>query len=101
MAMNVKARDRVFQIVSNIPKGKVMSYGTIAKLANLKSPRTVGMYIHTNTDPTNVPCHRVVFADGSLSPGYAMGGLRKQREMLTQEGVFFDRGKVMRVSFVK
>ena len=42
-----------------------------------------------------VPCHRVVFADGSLTPGFAFGGPDEQRRMLEAEGVgFLPDGKV-------
>jgi alkylated DNA nucleotide flippase Atl1 len=42
---------------------------------------------HKNSDPAQVPCHRVVFADGSLSKNYAFGGEKAQRAKLKSEGV--------------
>ncbi len=87
-------KDKVYALVSKIPKGKVTTYGAIAKKVGLKSARTVGMYIHTNKDPEKVPCHRVVFASGSLSKGYGMGGIKKQKERLLKEGVKIDGYKV-------
>lgn len=80
-------KDKVYALVAKIPKGKVSTYGKIAKQAGLKSARTVGMYIHTNKDPEKVPCHRVVFSNGSLSKGYGMGGIKKQKVRLLSEGV--------------
>ncbi len=88
-------RQKVLDAVAAIPKGKVATYGQIAKLAGIKSPRAVGQIIHRNTDPDAVPCHRVVFADGSLSPEYAFGGLKKQMEKLKSEGVSFTGQKVV------
>jgi methylated-DNA-protein-cysteine methyltransferase-like protein len=42
-----------------------------------------------------VPCHRIVFADGSLAPGFAFGGADEQQRMLEAEGVgFLPNGKV-------
>lgn len=56
---------------------------------------------HGNPDPwdcaaqTGIPCHRVVFKDGSLAPGFAFGGPDEQRARLTAEGVtFLDDGRV-------
>jgi methylated-DNA-protein-cysteine methyltransferase-like protein len=45
-------------------------------------------------DPENIPCHRVVFKDGSLSKAFLFGGENRQRELLEAEGVKFVGGKV-------
>ncbi|HEX7042340.1 MAG TPA: MGMT family protein [Patescibacteria group bacterium] len=87
--------DRIYEVVSKIPKGKVMTYGQVAILANVATPRVVGFAMHVNKDPKNVPCHRVVFADGSLTKGYAFGGEGVQRKKLEDEGIkFTEKGKV-------
>ena len=87
--------DRIYKIVQEIPKGKVMTYGQVARLANVATPRVVGFAMHSNPDSNITPCHRVVFADGSLTPGYAFGGEDVQREKLEKEGVrFLKNGKV-------
>lgn len=85
---------KIFNLVSKIPKGKVMTYGQIAKKLGIKSPRLVGRVLHQNIDPKNIPCHRVVFADGSLSYSYAFGGIKEQRENLEKEEVTFIKQKV-------
>ena len=84
----------VYDIVSKIPKGFVATYGDIQKMCNLSTPRIVGRILHKNTDPIHVPCHRVVFSDGSLAPSYAFGGLITQMEKLQYEGVLFKGMKV-------
>ncbi len=85
----------VYDLVSKIPKGKVITYGQISKYLKINSPRLIGQILHKNKDPKNIPCHRVVFADGSLSKNYAFGGLKKQREKLEKEGVGFNNDKVV------
>ncbi|HET9946973.1 MAG TPA: MGMT family protein, partial [Patescibacteria group bacterium] len=76
-------------------KGKVMTYGQVARVANVTTPRVVGFALHSNPDENKTPCHRVVFADGSLTQGYAFGGEGIQREKLEKEGVLFVKnGKV-------
>lgn len=85
---------KVYNFVSKIPKGKAATYGQVAKACGLKSARQVGQILHQNTDPVHIPCHRVVFADGSLSKNYAFGGEKAQRKKLQGEGVVFVGGKV-------
>lgn len=84
----------VYSTVSKIPKGFVATYGDVQRLCNLPSPRIVGRILHKNTDPAHIPCHRVVFSDGSLAPAYAFGGLITQMEKLQYEGVVFKGMKV-------
>ena len=81
--------ESIYEVVTEIPKGYVMSYGDVAKLAGVKNPRWVGRAMHANTDPQHIPCHRVVHADGSLAPQYAFGGRNVQKEKLLHEGVKF------------
>ena len=87
---------RIYEIVKQIPKGKVASYGQIAMLAgNPRGARGVGFALHHNPEPGVIPCHRVVFKDGSVCTGFAFGGPEIQRAMLTVEGVpFLPDGRV-------
>lgn len=87
--------DKVYKIVSKIPRGKVSTYGTIAKEIGITNSRVVGYALHVNKDPDNIPCHRVVNKDGKLAPGYAFGGLDIQKKLLEQEGIAFDNDKVI------
>lgn len=85
---------RVFAIVRQIPEGAVSTYGQVARLIGApRSARFVGYALHANPDPgaevNRIPCHRVVFKDGSLCKGYAFGGPDAQRKMLEDEGVSF------------
>lgn len=84
----------VYEIVSAIPAGKVMTYGQIAFAGGIKNPRHVGRYLHQNPDPDNIPCHRVVNAKGELAGAFAFGGAETQRKLLEAEGVEFIQGKV-------
>lgn len=86
--------DKVYKAVSKIPKGKVSTYGEIAKLIGTSNPRVVGYALHVNKDPDNIPCHRVVNKFGKLAPGYAFGGLDVQKQLLEQEGITFTNDSV-------
>jgi O-6-methylguanine DNA methyltransferase len=84
----------LYHYVSKIPQGKVTTYGQLAKSAGLTNPRHVGYLLHNNPSPKTIPCHRVVNSKGFLSNKYAFGGLKKQRELLTKEGVIVKKDKV-------
>lgn len=85
----------VYKVVQSIPKGKVMTYGQVARaVGRPRAARYVGYALHQNQDPNVTPCHRVVFRDGSLSKGYAFGGEGVQMERLKKEGVMFAGDKV-------
>lgn len=81
-------KDKVYDLVIKIPKGKVTTYGAIAKKLHM-SPRTVGTALHLNTYEGGVPCHRVVNRDGRIAPGFAFGGPGIQKKLLEKEGVKF------------
>lgn len=81
--------DQIYTLVQQVPQGNVTTYGAIAKALGTQDARRVGHALHANPDGTKTPCHRVVFTDGSLAPGYAFGGAKEQRRKLEEEGVVF------------
>lgn len=83
----MKPFEKVYIVVSKIPKGKVMTYGQIARKLSI-NPRVVGFALHANKDIELIPCHRVVGKNGQLT-GYARGGVTKKKEILEKEGVKF------------
>jgi methylated-DNA-protein-cysteine methyltransferase-like protein len=90
-----------YEIVKEIPCGKVASYGMIAKMAGYpRHARAVGRALHQNPCQDEIPCHRVVFGDGRLSPAFAFGGEGVQKSMLEQEGVKFVNNRVTRECFI-
>lgn len=80
---------RVYEVVARIPPGKVATYGLIADILDTKDARRVGQALHANPDSSNTPCHRVVFKNGRLAPGFAFGGPDEQRRKLELEGISF------------
>jgi len=76
---------RVYAVVAKIPKGKVMTYGQVAKRAGKPgATRAVGMFMANNYNP-KIPCHRVVRSDGKLG-NYNRGGQDRKAELLREEG---------------
>lgn len=91
----MKFKEKVYQICSSIPKGKVATYGQIAKLVGKpKAARAVGVFMKNNPDAPTVPCHRVVASDGKLTGYSGVGGITKKKQMLILEGVSFKKNKV-------
>ena len=90
---------RIYEIVSNIPRGEVMTYGQIAEmLGDKRLARAVGNALHKNPDRENIPCHRVVNFKGELSKSFAFGGVEAQRRLLESEGVEVVGDKVVTVN---
>ena len=83
--------EQAYDVVKQIPAGKVATYGQVAALlGEPRKARFVGFAMHSSPGMAKgVPCHRVVFKDGRLAPGYAFGGEDAQRAMLKAEGVNF------------
>ena len=76
----------VYNLVSNIPPGKVATYGQLASsLGFPQAARGIGKILNKNPRPIIVPCHRVVCSDGSVG-GY-MYGKKRKISLLTDEGV--------------
>lgn len=85
-------RKRVCQLVSDIPQGRVMTYGQIAAICDSpRAARIVGGIAHWG-DP-ELPWHRVVKKDGSLAEGYP-GGVTGHEAHLLAEKVEVIDGKV-------
>lgn len=88
-------KDTIYELTKQIPKGKVATYGQLARLAGSpKAARAVGGFMRVNPNAPHTPCHRVVASDGSLT-GYSAGqGIKTKKMMLLKEGVFFKDDKV-------
>jgi methylated-DNA-[protein]-cysteine S-methyltransferase len=84
---------KIFQLLCEVPRGKVTTYGELARAANSKAFRAVGQILNRNTNAPKVPCHRVVMSDGGIG-GYAFG-LSKKIDLLKSEGVLVSDGRVV------
>ncbi len=77
--------ERVYAVVSGIPRGKVMTYKEVAiKAGKPLAARAVGTLMAHNYNPA-VPCHRVVRSDGRIGD-YNRGGAPRKLELLWEEG---------------
>ena len=76
---------KVWALTARVPAGKVTTYARIAEALGSKGYRAVGNALNKNPYAPQVPCHRVVGSNGSLT-GFA-GGLDKKQRLLNEEGV--------------
>lgn len=76
-------REKVYAVAARIPRGKVATYGQLARVAGKpRAARAVGAFMRTNPNMRSVPCHRVVGSNGALT-GYAFGaGIATKKEKL-------------------
>ncbi len=85
-----KYRQRVYAIVSEIPVGRVMTYGQIAEmLGEGYTPRTVGFVMHA-ADTKEIPWQRVINSQGACSTGRMTVPINLQQKMLEDEDVKFN-----------
>jgi len=93
--MDKSAFELIYDVVKQIPKGNVATYGQIAALAgNRRWSRVVGYALHANPDPEHIPCHRVVNRLGEVSKAFVFGGENRQIALLKSEGVELKGNKV-------
>jgi len=91
-------QSRVYEALSEVPRGAVTTYGALARRIGCGSAQAVGNALRNNPYAPRVPCHRVIAADLSV------GGFQGKREgaaierklaLLASEGVIFDeKGKI-------
>jgi methylated-DNA-[protein]-cysteine S-methyltransferase len=85
---------KIYKKLLDVPKGKITTYGDLAKAVGLKNgQRVVGRIMNKNPYPMIIPCHRVVMSTGKIG-GYAYGEHVKTK-MLNDEGIKIQNGKIL------
>ncbi len=84
-------REKVYEIVREIPVGRVMTYGQIADmLGEGYTARTIGYVMHA-ADTKEIPWQRVINSQGACSTGKMMLPINLQQKMLEDESVEFNK----------
>ena len=78
---------KIWRELKKIKKGKVKTYGEIAKKLKI-SPRYVGRVCGENNHLLVVPCHRIIRSDKTLGGFSSPGGIKLKRKLLEFEGIF-------------
>lgn len=87
--------DLVYQVVREIPKGRVTSYGAIANYLGLKSgARMVGYAMNAAHTQPDIPAQRVVNRQGLLTGKHHFGSPIRMQELLEAEGVRVENDQV-------
>jgi len=88
-------RQKLYELLTKIPRGKVITYGRLAKaLGNESRARAVGNILHKNPDGDKYPCYKVVNSRGEMSRAYAFGGMSEQQKRLEADGIEVINGKI-------
>jgi len=88
--LSLKFEAKVWKLIEKIPKGRVTTYGLIARKLNIKAYRAVGNACRRNPYAPRIPCHRVVRSDGTVG---GFGGktsgktVEKKIQLLRKENV--------------
>lgn len=83
--------DKVYEVVKQIPKGKVATYGQIARLCGSpRASRAVGYALHCNPNQGEIPCYKIVNREGKLAKSFAFGGIDVQKLLLEQDEIEVD-----------
>lgn len=96
-----KFQTRVYNLLKKVPKGKVTTYGALAKKLK-SSPRAVGQALKVNPYWPKVPCHRVINSDGSIGgfKGRTKGkAIQEKITLLKKEGVKIKNNKILLKNF--
>ncbi len=90
----MKLEDKVYKKLLEVPPGKIITYGELAKAVGLKNgQRKIGQIMKNNPFPIIIPCHRVVKSDGTVG-GYAFG-IERKVNILSKEGIKTSKGKIL------
>ena len=84
---------KVLNLTKRISKGKVTTYGQIARKLKT-SPRAVGQALKRNPTPIVVPCHRVVMSNGEIGGYHGMEKVAEKIKLLRKEGIFVEKNKI-------
>ena len=82
-------KQKVYEYLRRIPKGKVVTYGQIAEaLGKPHAARAVGNILHNNQDTLYYPCYKVVNREGKLAEHFGdEGGMKTQKKRLEADGI--------------
>lgn len=93
--MESTPQQRIYTVLRSIPLGKVVTYGQVAELAGLpRAARLVGTTLKKLPKGSTLPWHRVINSAGKLSFPSEHPNYKRQRQLLTDEGVLFCGEKV-------
>jgi O-6-methylguanine DNA methyltransferase len=92
--MDLDINKRIYELTSQIPKGRISTYGILANVAGKpKASRSIGRILSNNPRLVLIPCHRIVYSNGRIG-GYT-GGVKLKIKLLASEGIIVKNGKIL------
>ncbi|WP_454783365.1 MGMT family protein [Legionella sp. WA2022007384] len=93
--MQTEFSKEVLKLIKSIPRGKVVTYGDIARLAgHPRGARGVGWLLHSSTRKHHLPWQRVLKSSGELSFPVGSPHYLLQKELLEKEHIVITNGRV-------
>ena len=89
--MDITRYEMIYDAVRQIPRGKVATYGQVARIVDRCTARMVGYAMAALRGRTDVPWQRVINSRGEISTRSRGDGALRQRKLLEKEGIRFDR----------
>lgn len=86
--------EHFYDLISQIPKGEVSTYGDIAKMADCRSARAVGFALNQLPEGSDIPWQRVINSQGKVSTRKNSEGHCVQQLILEEEGIVFNEDKL-------
>ena len=83
----------IYAVIRRVPQGRVATYGQIAHLARVPSPRMVGYALRVSDDQS-LPWHRIVNAKGEISARWRLDSMNLQKKLLIKEGIHFKGDRI-------
>ncbi|MFC1632682.1 MGMT family protein [Patescibacteria group bacterium] len=93
--MATKFAQKVYRALAKVPKGKVTTYGKLARIAGSPgAARAVGSLMRNNQHPEIYPCYKVVLSDGRVGSYSGPGGQAKKIKLLRRDGIVIESGRI-------
>ncbi len=87
-------QEEIYKKLSEVPKGKVTTYKSLAKAIKSNAVRAVGTAMKNNQYAPIIPCHRVIKSNGEIGNYSGEGGINKKVQLLKSEGIQIINGKI-------
>jgi len=89
----MKFQQKVWELLKEIPKGRVTTYKILSEKMEVKAYQAVGNACHENPFSPSIPCHRVIKSNGKIG-GFA-NGVEKKIKLLEKEGIEVKNDRVL------
>lgn len=86
--------EKVYEKLKKVPRGKVVTYGSLARSVGSKAYRAVGSAMRNNKDPVGISCYKVVCSSGFVGDYSGVGGMKKKIKLLQKDGIEVKNNKI-------